>query len=166
MKSHHITYLLLLTILLIEGCDCGCHNCGYDWECYATNTVTLLKNGIPVDTFNFYDTQHTTFANKCISVEEACLTKDPFFFSKDSVLNFFYPQSECYELKKDFSKDCGIIVGFSDLYAPVLFITPEGYKLLESYDYDSVIMLYTFNRYMYRSREKIDKLKEKGYKFY
>ena len=174
MKRHHITYLLFFFIfLLIECCGCGCYDCGYDYECYATNTTIIFKNGIPVDTFNFYDTQYTWFRNKCVDVVKGRLEKGPLYFSKDSILNFFHTEKEYisnHQYLNSYDEDyhyLGLIVEYYDnIYAPTLFITPEGYKLLELYDYDSVTMVFTFDEYRYALQSDIDDLAERGYKFH
>ena len=151
----------------------GCHGSyGHHYDCYATNVTTLFKNGVPIETFNFCDTQCTEFHNEYVKVEDVKLTKGPLSFSKDSVLKSFHTEKErvncvwCFDIQKDH----GIIVEpDSKLLAPTLFITSEGYKLLELYDYDSVTMFFTFDNYMYASRlqqETIDKLTDKGYEFH
>ena len=176
MTKKYLTYLLFSAILLMTSCWChDCLNCGYDYECYATNTATIFKNGEPIETYYFIDTQYTTFANKCVSVDEACLTKCPISISKDSALKFFHPHKEFMDkssfYKKygnlSFSKDCGTIaIQHSKLPAPTLFITLEGYKLLEQCDYDSVTMVFTFDSYMYNSQRELDSWKDYGYKYY
>lgn len=170
-KKQHIIHLLFFaTFLLTESCeDCGCRNCGYNYPCYATNTTILFKDGVAVDTFNFYDVQHTTFMNKCVSVKEVCLKNGPRCFSKDSVLNFFHTEKEYYDqgyfnVNDIIGNRCGLIVEHNDNNsAGTLFITPEGYKLLEYYDYDSVIMTYTFDQFMYHSDWEVNELLDSGY---
>lgn len=151
----------------------GCHGSyGHYYDCYATNVTTLFKNGVPIETFTFCDTQCTEFPNEYVKVEDVKLTKGPLTFSKDSVLNSFRTEREyvncgwCFDTQKEH----GVIVEpNSKLFAPTLFVTSEGYKFLELYDYDSVTMVFTFDNYIYAYRlqqETIDKLTDKGYKFY
>ena len=82
--------------------------------------------------------------------------EDSLFFSKDSVLNFFHTEREYngrfyYDYSGPFNEDGfvvgkqrGLITEHDYDYAGTYFITPEGYKLLELYDYDSVTMFYSF----------------------
>ena len=170
MKKH-LTYLLFLTIPLWVSCIFNDKQ-HTDYNCYATNVITLFKNGVPIDTFNFYDIQYTV-CFESDEIKEKQITKGPLPFSKDSVLKFFLPCQEyrdgSYFVKYgslDFKKDCGVIVIHNSyLRAPTLFITPEGYKLLELCDYDSVAMLYTFDSYMCDSQSTIDELADMGYVF-
>ena len=163
MKKRYITCLFFLIVLLEESCK-DFFSPGYEYDCYATNVVTLYKGGFPIETFNFYDTQCTTFPHENVKVKKACLTKGPLCFSKDSVLSFFYNDWDDYKYGSS-NKECGLIVMHGcHLAAPILFISPEGYKLLELCDYDSVTMFFTFDSYMYTSKEReIEKFIDMGY---
>ena len=157
MKRHHITYLLFLTIIpLLTDCEFSISCYGWNFECQAINTTTLFKDGVPVDTFNFYDTQESeAFCDK-YAIKGKKYKEESFSFSKDSVLNFFHTEREYnYRFYYDYSgsfnddgfvvgKQCGLIAENNYNYAGTYFITPEGYKLLELYDYDSVTMFYSF----------------------
>ncbi|MBO7145016.1 MAG: hypothetical protein J6W13_09350 [Salinivirgaceae bacterium] len=155
MKKHHIAFLLSTAVLLAESCG-GINDYGYEFECLATNVTTLFKDGILIDTLKFYNTQYESYANKH-SVTEIIYKEDTLSFSKDSVLNFFHTGEEYSDLRyfdanrKRYIKVnyivglCGLIVEHDDHnIAGTFFITPEGYKLLELCDYDSVTMFYTF----------------------
>lgn len=152
MRKHCIAYLLFLIILLVCSCE-GFFSPGWDFECRAINVTTLFENGVSVDTFNFYDTQYEGGAHKR-SIKEKKYKKDSLFLSRDSVLKFFRTEEEYYNQEWYFNdKDIigrrrGLIVECDDNNpAGTLFITPEGYKLLELCDYDSVTMFYTFITY-------------------
>ena len=158
MKKHHIAFLLSTAVLLEESYG-GINDYGYEFECLATNVTTLFKDGILIDTLKFYNTQYESYANKH-SVTKNIYKEDSLFFSKDSVLNFFHTREEYSDLwyfdanSKRYIKVnyivglCGLIVEQDDHnLAGTLFITPEGYKLLELCDYDSVTMFYSFVTY-------------------
>ncbi len=149
MKKH-ITYSVLFAILLIIAESCGgLFSYGWDFECRATNVTTLFKEGVPVDTFNFYDTQRETRANKR-SIKEKIYSEDSLFLSRDSVLNFFHTEMEYYDRGYIYNLPnghFGLIVELEhtgNRSAGTLFISSEGYKLLELCDYDSVTMFYSF----------------------
>lgn len=167
MKRHHITYLLFLTIIpLLTDCEFSISCYGWNFECQAINTTTLFKDGVPVDTFNFYATQESdAFCDK-YAIKSKKYKEDSLFFSKDSALNFFHTEKEYdYRFYCDYSgafnndgfiegDNCGLIVKNAyDNFAGTLFITPEGYKLLELYDYDSVTMFYSFIIYPYKKKK-------------
>lgn len=148
MKKHYITYFSFFIVLLTESCG-GLGSYGWNFECRATNVTTLFKEGVSVDTFKFFDLQRETRANKR-SIKEKIYMEEALYFSKDSVLNFFHTEWEYITIHNYWDVDIrdhhlGLIdENYSDNPAGTLFITPEGYKLLELCDYDSVTMFYTF----------------------